>query len=176
MYKNMHVTRIVALCLAITIPSVSLAASVYKWVDKNGKVYYSESPPPKGETSKVKIPPPSANDEPVISQGMSVRDPDGKCLTIKCIADEMETSRLARERSYVKQRAENERVMQPKTESAPQWPPQDPLYSDGYMRTQCLHGQCGSDTRDCEDINKLRECAAMQRAQRDFYQENHGAQ
>ncbi|MBI4988423.1 MAG: glutaredoxin family protein [Rhodocyclales bacterium] len=49
--------RIVRLCL-LSMMAVSLVASaqpLYKWVDKNGKVHYSDQPPPK-EIKKVDQP------------------------------------------------------------------------------------------------------------------------
>jgi hypothetical protein len=36
-----------ALCLLLLLP-LSAQAVIYKWYDENGKVHYSQSPPPKG--------------------------------------------------------------------------------------------------------------------------------
>ena len=33
-------------------------SAMYKWTDENGKVVYSQSPPPKGQVTKIKPPPP----------------------------------------------------------------------------------------------------------------------
>jgi hypothetical protein len=38
---------IAGLCLLLLLP-LSAQAVIYKWYDENGKVHYSQSPPPKG--------------------------------------------------------------------------------------------------------------------------------
>lgn len=40
-------------CLVLCIP-LSPAATMYKWVDENGNVHYSEQPPPKGKVEVIK--------------------------------------------------------------------------------------------------------------------------
>ena len=48
--------KIVLLVLSLLLASHSVAnAEVYKWVDADGKTHYSDSPPPKQQTEKVKI-------------------------------------------------------------------------------------------------------------------------
>lgn len=37
-----------ALCLILLLLPLSAQAVIYKWYDENGKVHYSQSPPPKG--------------------------------------------------------------------------------------------------------------------------------
>lgn len=167
---------------AMTLPLQAAAAGVYKWVDEKGKVHYSERAPSGGDNAKVRTAPPSANSEPEVPQGESVRGADGKCLTIKCMADEMEQSRLQREAEYARQRAINESQARPQkktTAAGPgALPPQGTLYTDEYMRTQCLHGQCpGLSSHQCEDVQKLRQCAMSQQAKREAYRQQHpGAQ
>ena len=157
-----------AAVLGITVPSIGVASGVYKWVDKNGKVHYSQHAPAKDGVTKLKTPPQrpdGADSEPGYSQGESVRGPDGKCLTIKCRADEMEAARLKRYREYDRQRAENQRHIQKKSNST------QPLISDAYMngvRTQCLHGRCGSSTRNCDDMAVLRQCALTLKLKQDI--------
>lgn len=48
--------KLFALSLSLLLVGYSVAnAEVYKWVDANGNTHYSDSPPPKQETEKVKI-------------------------------------------------------------------------------------------------------------------------
>ncbi|HEY9103702.1 DUF4124 domain-containing protein [Chitinimonas sp.] len=47
-------TRNIA-CLLALLPLLA-SAEVYKWVDANGKVQYSDQPPPGGKAATVKIP------------------------------------------------------------------------------------------------------------------------
>jgi hypothetical protein len=51
--------------VAILLATATVAAQVYKWVDKDGKVQYSDSPPPatatKSEAKKVDAPPAAAS-------------------------------------------------------------------------------------------------------------------
>ena len=165
---------IVLLCALVwSLPAA--ASGVYKWVDAQGKVHYSERAPSSGDNVPIRTAPPSSNSEPELSQGESVRGADGNCLTIKCVADEMEQSRLQREAEYAKQRAINDsHARPPKRAAATELPPQGPLYSDEYMRTQCLHGQCaGVSRRDCDDVQKLRQCARFQQSDREEYQRRH---
>lgn len=172
--RSVRAVGSVVLSVVVFVPIVVAAAGVYRWVDDNGKVHYTQTPPSTGDTTKIKAPPAGSDDAPPVSPSDSVRGADGNCLTIKCMADEMESARLQREGDYARQRAENERHLQKKqvqTEPQRQAGPPGSLYSDEHMRTQCLHGQCGSDTRDCDNVQRLRECAATQAAQRQHYQE-----
>lgn len=168
-------SAVVALLCAMVVPLQVGASGVYKWVDEQGKVHYSEHAPSSGGKAKMRVAPPSTNNEPEVSQGESVRGADGNCATIKCMADEMEQSRLQREAEYARQRALNESQARPqKRVNAGELPPQGPLYSDEYMRTQCLHGQCaGVSGRDCDDVQKLRQCARFQQGMRETYQREH---
>ena len=151
------------------------AAGVYKWVDAQGNVHYSERAPSSGDNVPIRTAPAGTDNEPELSQGESVRGADGNCLTIKCVADDMEQSRLQREAEYAKQRAINDKEAQPKKHAgAAELPPQGPLYGDEYMRTQCLHGQCsGLSRRDCDDVQKLRQCGRFKQGLREDYQRRH---
>lgn len=159
----------------MVLPLRAVASGVYKWVDDQGKVHYSEQAPATGDNVTLRTAPPSTNKEPELSQGESVRGADGNCLTIKCVADEMEQSRLQREAEYAKQRAINDSQARPqKPVGAAELPSQGSLYSDEYMRTQCLHGQCaGVSWRDCDDVQKLRQCAQFQQGAREVYRREH---
>lgn len=168
-------STLIVLLVAMVLPLQVAASGVYKWVDDQGKVHYSEQAPATGDNVTLRTAPPSTNKEPELSQGESVRDADGNCLTIKCVADEMEQSRLQREAEYAKQRAINDSQARPqKRVGAAELPPTGSLYSDEYMRTQCLHGQCaGVSWRDCDDVQKLRQCAQFQQGAREVYRREH---
>jgi hypothetical protein len=50
--------------LAILLATATVTAQVFKWIDKDGKVHFSDTPPPadavKGEAKKITISPPSS--------------------------------------------------------------------------------------------------------------------
>lgn len=53
-----------ALALALLVVPLTSAATVYKWIDANGRVVYSDQPPPANvKTEVVKPAPPPANPE-----------------------------------------------------------------------------------------------------------------
>ncbi|VAX11713.1 hypothetical protein MNBD_GAMMA26-69 [hydrothermal vent metagenome] len=54
--------KINALCLALLIIVIStpLTAKTYRWVDENGNTVYSQHPPPSGDATEIKPPPPPA--------------------------------------------------------------------------------------------------------------------
>ena len=39
---------LLVMLLLLTLPAAAVAAKLYKWVDKNGRVTYQETPPPSG--------------------------------------------------------------------------------------------------------------------------------
>lgn len=47
----------------LAVCSMAMAADIYKWVDADGKVHYSNTPPPNAKVTKVKV------DDPVPSTG-----------------------------------------------------------------------------------------------------------
>jgi hypothetical protein len=52
----------VAIAVALLVAAAPAGATMYKWVDKNGKVVYSDQPPPADVKSEiVKPPPPPVN-------------------------------------------------------------------------------------------------------------------
>jgi len=148
----------IAFSAFLIVPWSGMAAGLYKWVDKDGKVHYSETPRSDGESSSLKVQEAPSDTEPPLNQGESVRGPDGNCLTVKCMADEMESDRLQREDAYARQRAENERAARKRTPSAPKEAPIAESEKD-WLRNQCLNGSLGPSTRDCDDYEKLREYA-----------------
>lgn len=145
-----------ALCGAT---SVVAADSLYRWVDRNGEVHYSQTAPletPATET-RIKIQKSSAPAKP-----QAERDDNGNCLTIGCLADQMEADRLAREREYARQIAEHQRAARRETTEPAAT---NPL--DDHLRENCRNGLFygPSSKVDCDDIAGLRK-------QWDDYQRN----
>lgn len=136
------------------------AGSLYRWVDKDGKVHYSEKPPaeaPKAE-SKVHItnPAPSRAEESVVFE--DGRDEKGNCVTMKCLADQMESDRLARERGYAQKRADNERAAAAHKKPQGGAQPSPPTALDDHLRENCKNGvyYSGNYRTNCDDIAELR--------------------
>lgn len=136
----------------------TLAEKVYRWVDKDGKVHYSQTAPAAGASGEKEIrttPPPTpdtAADEP------EERNERGDCLTVKCMADQMEADRLKRERGYAEQRAKNERALK-KAEVKPSTVPPGPLSEhDKQLQYNCRRGvyYTMNSRVNCDDIAQLR--------------------
>ncbi len=150
-----HVLCGLIFCVALC-PGGLVAGNVYKHVDENGGVYYSQIPPREGEVSRITTPAPPADDGAQLPQGESIRGKNGECLTVKCMADEMETDRLKREGEYARRRAENERAVKKKTQDGPSKTAASGISADA-LQQLCLNGSIGPSTRDCNDVNKLRK-------------------
>ena len=85
------------------LPLMVAAESIHKWVDKDGKVHYSQTRPKDTDATKVKVdPPPPADAEPPMVNGERI------CLSYECYAIKLNQERVERERGYAKARAENE--------------------------------------------------------------------
>ncbi len=56
----------VSLAILVLVPS-TLVADMYKWVDENGKVHYSDSPPPGKKAKKLDLKINSISGPPVVS-------------------------------------------------------------------------------------------------------------
>jgi hypothetical protein len=68
-----HPVAAFAIALALALAPAIAAATVYKWVDANGRVVYSDQPPPPNvKTEVVKPAPPPAN--PAAAQELSERE------------------------------------------------------------------------------------------------------
>ncbi len=50
--------------LALCLLSLDLSAGIYRWVDENGRVQFSDRPPQTSETTEVKITPPPRSTAP----------------------------------------------------------------------------------------------------------------
>ena len=48
------------ICLALLLAAGTASAQMYRWIDKDGKVRYGDTPPPGAKTSSIKAPPPGA--------------------------------------------------------------------------------------------------------------------
>ena len=68
--KRLSVAIGLALCIA-----VPASAQLYKWVDSNGKVQYSDKPPPSNfKTEKLRAPPPPAPAPAAAGEGGTQKD------------------------------------------------------------------------------------------------------
>jgi hypothetical protein len=123
------------------------AGGVVRWVDKDGKVHYSETPPSEAPAAESRIEVHNAGstaDEPAApsAQGKS-RD----CATIKCLGDQMEADRLQREREYERQRE--------KAAKAEKADKRHDRYDD-VMRQNCLNMGASTKT-NCNDKKEVRK-------------------
>lgn len=55
-----HLTRICVLVLFV-LPALSVAATMYKWVDAEGHTHYTQEPPPPGTQGETLKPPPTVD-------------------------------------------------------------------------------------------------------------------
>lgn len=55
-------TRILLFTLLTLTATTLTAGKMYRWVDENGVTQYTQTPPPKGEVTEMKPPPPPAVD------------------------------------------------------------------------------------------------------------------
>src|SRR5882672_564985 len=60
--------------LALLLAAGTASAQLYRWVDKDGKVRYGDTPPPGAKTSSIKAPPPG----PATSAAAAKDAKDGK--------------------------------------------------------------------------------------------------
>jgi flagellar motility protein MotE (MotC chaperone) len=91
--------------LAMLIAAGGAGAQMYKWVDKDGKVRYSDTPPPAGvKTSTVKAPPaaPAAAAAPAAKDGKDAKDAKG--------AKKGPLTPAEQEQEYRKRRAEADKA------------------------------------------------------------------
>ena len=154
-------TSIAVFCIAVLIivalaVDAAHAGGVYKWTDKDGKTRYSETPPPDAAYSKMEPASHSGSGESELPQGESIRGPDGKCLTLKCVADEMEADRHQRARDRAERDAELRRQATTKPTAAAPKSHMPPLRGDDQVRNDCRMGLQGPNATDCDDATRLR--------------------
>lgn len=95
-------TTLFGIVLLAALPGITSAA-IYKWVDENGQVQYTETPPPGGiEASEIKPPPEPADQEGTIEREESL----GKALDERREAREEGARKVAEDAEYNKQKAE----------------------------------------------------------------------
>lgn len=165
--------RFLGLCVFLTTGANASAAELYRWVDKDGKVHYSQTRPAEAPTTqtKIKVPDTKAGSD---GDGMPPgdRDEHGNCVSIKCMADQMEADRLERERGYARQKAENERAAKvPPSVSKPSSPPNP---RDELLREQCRSGihYGGNSHPNCDDTATLeKEYSKWQKSNKEGYDE-----
>lgn len=95
-----------ALFLALLIGVVTLPAyaGVYKWVDENGKVHYSEQPPQTGSHTQLRVQPAQSNpqpysENPYVSQLRQMEVDKSERERIKGEQRRLETERQIREKT-----------------------------------------------------------------------------
>ncbi len=106
----------VALTAGFLLPGQAAAVEVYKWMDEQGIVHYSGSPPPEAVTEFATLEFPNEYDAPSESENHH--------LAMLQVAKELEKSRLARE----KIRAEQEALERQRSQRIMAIPP---AYEDG---------------------------------------------
>jgi hypothetical protein len=151
-----HTAVIAALLLAWAPPTV-MADKIYRHVDKDGKVYYSEIRPTE-PANELKIAPAPAD--------LGGTDP-GACLSYECYAEQLKKDRLEREKGYAEMRRREEReAMQRQSGTGGA--------GDEYYRSLCRNSQANMD---CTDTKKIREQMDAQQQQYDRWRSdprNHG--
>ena len=69
-WTRFAVAGTVALTLAVCLPFPA-AAELYKWVDQDGKVHYSDAPPPNKKSKRINLKINSISGPPVVSENRS---------------------------------------------------------------------------------------------------------
>ncbi len=93
-------TVLLALFLVLTLPAY---AGVYKWVDENGNVHYSEQPPEKGRHSQLHIPAAPSKPQPqsenkFVSQLRQMEADKSERERVQALKQRLETEKQIRER------------------------------------------------------------------------------
>ncbi len=138
----------------LILPMVAAAGGVYKWVDKDGKVHYSQTRPKETDASALKVSPPPPADAAAPSSGGA-----SKCLSYECYAEMLKQDRLERERRYAQARAERDREFERERRQRGTTAPSASSggsISDEYLRSLCRGGGQNATKTDCNDTAKLR--------------------
>ena len=97
-----HSTRIFAILLLGALPGVA-AAAVYKWVDENGQVQYTQTPPPGGvEATELKPPPGPADEDGAIERQETLQ----KALDERRESRDESARKAGEDADYARQKAE----------------------------------------------------------------------
>jgi hypothetical protein len=95
-------TRSFAILLLGALPGMA-AAAVYKWVDENGQVQYTQTPPPGGvQATEIKPPPEPADPDSYMKQEEALE----KSLEERRAARESAAKEAAEEADFEKQKAQ----------------------------------------------------------------------
>ncbi|HEY5898930.1 MAG TPA: DUF4124 domain-containing protein [Burkholderiales bacterium] len=101
--------KLVAVLAALAF-SAAAAAQTYKWVDKDGKVRYGDTPPPGAKATPLKPPPgPSA---PPPAPSAAKKDAKGKPLTPEQAFRKRQEERTEAEQKSAQERAEADKKRQ----------------------------------------------------------------
>ncbi len=145
---------------AVVASNGALADKVYRWVDQDGKVHYSQTKPDAAVTNERSFATTPAPTPDATPESQPERNQRGECLTIKCMADEMEADRLKRERGYAAQRAKNEQALKKKaeTKAAPKTAAVPLNEHDKELQHNCKRGlYYGTNTKiNCDDMDAVR--------------------
>ena len=101
-------TRPALLIILLLSAPLSLAGGIYKWIDENGQVQYTQTPPPNVPAERMKGAPPPAND-PEAARGDLQRQ-----------LDAFDEQRAQRDEAFAeqKQKEENARIRKQNCETA----------------------------------------------------------
>jgi hypothetical protein len=95
-------TTLFGIVLLAALPGIATAA-IYKWVDENGQVQYTETPPPGGiEASEMKPPPEPADQEGTIEREQKLE----KALDERRGSRDASAKKAAEDADYNRQKAE----------------------------------------------------------------------
>lgn len=104
--KRLSVALSLALCIALPV-----SAQMYKWVDSNGKVQYSDKPPPSNvKTEKLREAPPAPAPAP--------SDAKGKDGASKDAAKDEPKTAAEREQAFRKRQADAAKAQEKQTQEA----------------------------------------------------------
>lgn len=92
------------LAVLLICAAASAQAGVYKWTDENGKVHYSDLPPPKTDTNKVPLTPTSG------FSGPEMPEPSGERAPRRGKTDDSEKRDQERQQICKQLRSEQQRI------------------------------------------------------------------
>ena len=122
-------TRRFAILLLGVVPGIA-AAAVYKWVDENGQVQYTQTPPPGGiESQEIKPPPPPADAEGAIERQERLE----KGLEERRESREEATKQATEDAEHAKQKAQRCEAAKHRLQQA-QYPLTNIVEPDGTQR------------------------------------------
>ncbi len=97
------------ICLALLLAAGTASAQMYRWIDKDGKVRYGDTPPPGVKTSSIKAPPPGAA-APATAAKDAKKGPMTAAEREQDYRKRQDESRKTAEKSDAESRAKTERA------------------------------------------------------------------